>query len=185
MEIVKKDVLIDSYFEDKKQISATTPFRRLEQTEIKPFENSVPLYELKIAASGFSEEQQIEGVEWVELPDVFRPNKDLFVAQVVGESMNRRIPNGAWCLFRKNPGGTRQGKVVLAQHRDIYDSETGGHYTVKVYESEKINTPDDSWRHTKIILRPDSNLSGYELIEFTDDQAEGLNIIAEMVAVLS
>lgn len=72
----------------------------------------IPLYDLKVAASGFSEEQQIEDIEWVELPDVFRPNKDLFVAQVVGESMNRRIPNGSWCLFRKDPGGTRQNNRI-------------------------------------------------------------------------
>jgi hypothetical protein len=48
----------------------------------------------------------------------------MFVARVVGESMNRRIPNGAWCLFRVAGAGTRQGKVVLAQHREIEDAET-------------------------------------------------------------
>ena len=45
-----------------------------------------------------------------EAPDVTqaRPWEDLFVAQVTGESMNRRIPNGAWCLFRLHPAGTRR-----------------------------------------------------------------------------
>ena len=88
----------------------------------------------------FSDEQSVpenpEDITWVELPDVFRPIKDLFISQVVGESMNRRIPNGAWCLFRQFPSGTRQGRVVIVQHRDIHDPETGGQYTVKVYESE-------------------------------------------------
>ena len=27
----------------------------------------------------------------------------MFVVKVVGESMNRVIPNGSWCLFRANP----------------------------------------------------------------------------------
>ena len=61
----------------------------------------------------------------------------MFVAQVVGESMNRRIPNGAWCLFRAAPTGTREGKVVVVQHRGIADPETGGRFTIKVYISEK------------------------------------------------
>ena len=57
------------------------------------------------------------------LPDWVRPQPGLFVAQVVGESMNRRIPNGAWRLFRANPAGSRQGKVVVVQHRSIADPE--------------------------------------------------------------
>ena len=59
--------------------------------------------------------------------------KGLFVAQVVGESMSRRIPSGAWCLFREEKGGSRNGKVVLASHREIADTDTGGHYTVKIF----------------------------------------------------
>src|SRR6185503_21040094 len=108
--------------------------------------NSVPLVDLKFAAGTFSETQSIDPdeVEWVELPDLFKPKPGLFVAQVIGESMNRRIPNGSWCLFRFNPAGTRQGKVVVAQHRSIQDPELGGSFTVKVYFSEKRNTAD-SW----------------------------------------
>jgi DUF2075 family protein len=157
----------------------------LKDYDVKPFVNCIPLYDLKIAATGFSEEQQIEDIEWVELPDVFRPKKDLFVAQVVGESMNRRIPNGSWCLFRKDPGGTRQNKVVLVRHNEIDDAETGGHYTVKVYESEKKENSDGSWRHKKIILKPDSNISDFKPIELSEDQSNNLNVIAELIAVLS
>ena len=79
----------------------------------RPHENCVPLYDLKVAAGAFSEGQSLpedpEDITWVELPDVFRCDEGLFVAQVVGESMNRRIPNGSWCLFRQFPAGTRQG----------------------------------------------------------------------------
>lgn len=164
--------------------STHLPFRRLLPYEVKPYENCVPLFDLEIAAGQFSEEQQVEDVEWVELPDAFRPQRGLFVAQVVGESMNRRIPNGAWCLFRMNPVGTRQGKVVLVQHREIADTETGGHFTVKVYESRKEPAPDGSWRHASIVLRPDSSLPGYEEIVLSEEQAEDLRVIGELVAVL-
>lgn len=162
------------------------PFRRLSQIEVKPFVNCVPLYDLKAAAGHFSDEQQVSSsdIEWVQLPDAFRHRRDLFVAQVIGESMNRRIPNGAWCLFRLNPAGTRHGKVVLAQHRDVADTDTGGHYTVKKYESKKKILPDGTWRHSSIILRPDSTASGYEPFIFTEEQADDVKVIAELVAVL-
>ena len=41
-------------------------------------------------------------------------------------SMNRRIPNGSWCVFRKAGAGSREGEIVLVQSRDIQDSEVGG-----------------------------------------------------------
>ena len=173
------------------------PFRRLPIREVDPYKNCVPIYDLKVAAGKFSGEQQVnevaqgaefqhpEDFEWAELPDAFRPQRGLFVAQVIGESMNRRIPNGAWCLFKLNPGGTRQGKVVLAQHMEIQDAETGGHFTVKVYESVKEPSADGTWKHTKIVLRPDTSLPGYDVIELTDRTGSAVRIIAELVAVLS
>ncbi|MFC1567518.1 hypothetical protein ACFL3R_01605, partial [Thermodesulfobacteriota bacterium] len=74
---------------------------------------------------------------------------------------------------------------VLVQHRKIQDTDIGGHFTVKVYESEKKKEDDGSWRHTKIVLRPDSTSYEYEPIKLTADQAEDLRVIAELVAVMS
>ena len=169
---------------EHEEVESVLPFRRMGQDEARPYENCVPLFDLKIAAGGFSGEQQTDDCEWVELPEEFRPRKGLFVAQVVGESMNRRIPSGAWCLFRIASAGSRNGKVVLASHREIADTDTGGHYTVKIYESTKENLGDGTWRHTAIILRPDSYLPGYEPIVLREDHAEELRVIGELVAVL-
>jgi len=160
------------------------PFRRLQPKEVKPFENCVPLYDLKIAAGKFSDEQQYSDIDWIELPDVFHPRQDLFVIQVVGESMNRRIPNGSWCLFKKIPAGSRQGKVVLVSHREISDTDSGGHYTVKVYDSQKNVFEDGTWQHSSIILRPDTMAIGYEPIVLDESQSEELQVIGEFVAVL-
>jgi uncharacterized protein len=99
--------------------------------------------------------------------------------------MNRRIPTGSWCLFKAKPEGTRQGKVVLVEHREVADAETGGHYTVKVYESQKQQLPDGTWQHSSIILRPDTTMSGYEPIVLDTDQAGDLAVVGELVAVLS
>lgn len=160
------------------------PFRRLSQKEVRPFENCVPLYDLKAAAGLFSDEQQISDIDWIELPDIFRPQQGLFVIQIIGESMNRRIPNGSWCLFKKNPAGSRQGKVVLVQHREISDNDTGGHYTVKIYESKKITHEDGTWQHTSIILRPDTTATDYEPVVLNERQSEELQVVGEFVAVL-
>ena len=176
--------------------SAVLPFRRVPLAELKPFENAVPLYDLQVAAGRFSSEQIVDEVpgvgevdhaeqfEWVAYDGRTPPARDLFVAQVSGESMNRRIPNGAYCLWRLHPRGTRQGKVVLAQHRDIHDHELGGHYTVKVYESEKEHFDDGTWRHKRITLKPDSDDPRFEptVLENVDDGE--LAIVAGFVEVL-
>ena len=179
-------------------VATVIPFRLLKRPEIKPFENCVPLYDLKVAAGHFSEQQTIDGVpdhgdmenadnfDWVTFEGRTPPAPGLFVAQVIGESMNRRIPNGAWCVWKFNPTGSKQGRVVLAQHRDIQDPEHGGTYTVKVYESEKLGTEEGEWRHTRIMLKPSSTDPGFEPIVLEIDSLEEgeLRIIAELVKVL-
>jgi len=82
--------------------------RLLKTSEVKPYINSVPIYDLAIAAGLFSEMQSVDEVplandlnnveqyQWVELPDSFRIHPGQFVARVAGESMNRRIP----CVFQ-------------------------------------------------------------------------------------
>lgn len=155
----------------------------LKHHEVKPFENAVPIYDLEIAAGQFSDEQQVAEYDWVELPDSFRLQKGHFVTRVVGESMNKCIPNGAWCLFKENPGGSRNNKVVIVQHKDIQDQDTGTSVTVKRYFSEKT-TEGDEWRHSRIVLRPDSYIEGYGELVFDGDSLIDLRVIGELVAVL-
>ena len=144
----------------------------------------MPIFDLKMAAAyDFSEEQAVEAHDWVELPDSFKSQPGLFVTRVVGESMNRRIPNGSWCLFKANPGGSREGKVVIVQHRDIQDAETGTRCTIKVYSSEK-SADSEGWRHERITLRPQSNLPGYRDIVLEADASSELRVLGELVAVL-
>jgi DUF2075 family protein len=163
------------------------PLRMVSRQERARGKLAVPVVDLRIAAGAFSDVRALEegALEWVELPDWMHARPDLFVAQVVGESMNRRIPNGSWCLFRANPGGSRQGKVVVAQHRSIDDPETGGRYTIKLYSSEKVPDEEGGWRHERITLRPDSDRPGYVpiVIELADDDG-GFAVVAEFLHVL-
>jgi DUF2075 family protein len=167
--------------------SNVMPLRRVSSEERAAGMPAVPVIDLRLAAGAFSAPQALEegATDWVVLPDWVRPQPGLFVAQVLGESMNRRIPNGAWCLFRANPTGTREGKVVAVQHRSIDDPETGGQYTIKVYSSEKVQAEDGGWRHRRITLRPDSDRPGFEPIVIeVGDGDEGFVVVGEMLMVV-
>ncbi len=167
--------------------SNVIPLRRVSTAERAAGVAAAPVVDLRFAAGSFSDVQTIEerATDWVALPDWIRPQPGLFVAQVVGESMNRRIPNGAWCLFRGNPSGTRQGKVVVVQHRDLADPDTGGRYTVKLYASEKVPAENGGWKHERITLSPDSDQAGFEPIVLQVDSDEGgFAVVAEMLMVL-
>lgn len=173
--------------EQQRTESNVVPLRRVTQQERDAGTVAVPVVDLRFAAGGFSGLQVLEDSahDWVALPDWVTPQPGLFVAQVRGESMNRRIPCGAWCLFRASPSGSREGKVVVVQHRSIDDPETGGRYTVKVYRSKKVATDDGGWRHERITLYPDSDLPGFTPIELSlNDAEEGFAVIAEFLMVL-
>lgn len=158
------------------------PFRILSDVERSESDNAVPLLDLKVAAGDFSPEQWLTDCQWVELPEPFVAKDGYFVAQVIGESMNRRIPNGSWCMFREPAAGTREGKVVLVESRDIQDPDTG-RYTVKRYSSEKQVTPD-GWRHQRITLSPDSDRSSYLPIIITNAETFELRVLGELVATI-
>ncbi|MGB9151002.1 MAG: S24 family peptidase, partial [Burkholderiales bacterium] len=148
--------------------------------------NTVPLIDLKFAAGAFSDGQHFDptNAELFELPEWIKPQAGLFVAQVVGESMNKRIPNGAWCLFKAFPAGSRVGKVIVAEHRSIHDSELGGTYTVKVYSSKKVTNPDGTWKHAEIQLNPDSTDEAFQPITILSANENELRVIAEFLTVL-
>ena len=135
-------------FQAESQTDATSdgtekllPFRppSVEPAPAERYVACVPLVELKVAAGGFSDPQYIDDneFEWVAVESRHRLRKGMFVAQVVGKSMEPRIPDGSWCLFRAPVEGTRQGKTVLVELRDDTDPETNQRYTVKRYKSEK------------------------------------------------
>ena len=106
----------------------------------------------------------------------------MFVAQVVGKSMEPAIPDGAYCLFSTPVTGSRQGRTVLVQLRDSPDSETGERYTLKRYESEKVSADDGTWRHLKITLKP--NNPDFAPIELTCDDEGSVQVIAEFLEVV-
>lgn len=140
----------------------TSPFRVIEPKNVKPYINSIPVYDLKASAGDFSDFQNPEELEWVELPPNISPQKGMFICQVIGESMNQVIPNGSWCLFKADPGGSRNGLITLVQMMNYTDPDYGSNYTIKEYSSKKTYS-GETWEHDEIRLTPKST----EVIEPT------------------
>ena len=107
----------------------------------------------------------------------------MFVAQIRGKSMEPRIPDGAYCLFRKPSAGSRQGRLLVVQHHAINDPAYGGSFTLIKYRSEKVVDPKTGeWQHSLIVLdllNPD-----FPPIEIPANDEEEFRIIAEFVEVL-
>jgi DUF2075 family protein/SOS-response transcriptional repressor LexA/DNA replication protein DnaC len=156
----------------KKQI----PFRILRNEEVKPYVNSVPLVDISAAAGNFSELQSHTELTWIEPPFNISAKKGYFVCKVVGESMNKRIPNGSYCLFKQDEGGSRNGKIVLVESTSINDSEFGSGYTVKEYHSVKA-VSNEGWKHESIRLKPLSNLEAYEDIVLSEDDLLNFKVV--------
>jgi DUF2075 family protein/predicted GIY-YIG superfamily endonuclease/SOS-response transcriptional repressor LexA len=180
------DPLLKAHFESfvPKYKTNHVEIKTLFKTEnIKPFENSIPLYSLKVAAGEFGELQQVEDVEWLNIPEKIKPSKDLFACQVIGESMNKVIPNGALCLFRKYSGGSRNGQIVLVENTNMHDFDFGSCYTVKEYESKKYED-EDGWKHQSIILKPLSTDSSYENMVLENQDLTTFKVIGTFECVL-
>ena len=147
----------------------------------------LPYYSLKVAAGGFIAGDSPEPEGWVNAVKqgfAKRTSKGMFVSKVVGDSMEPTIKDGALCVFRSPVEGSRQGRVVLVQKRQISDPETGGNFTVKRYRSTKV-VGENGWRHDVIELIPDNpDRQKYPVMRFTPEDPEDLRVIAEFVAML-
>jgi len=163
--------------------SAQPKLRQVEGSAKDRYVKCVPLVPLKAAAGAFSDPQHVaaDDFEWVEVQSERRLRPGMFVAQVVGHSMEPGIEDGAYCLFAAPVTGSRQGRIVLVQLRDATDPETGHRYTVKRYESEKARA-GDSWRHTRITLKPAN--PAYAPIVLENVEEDAVQVIAELVEVL-
>jgi hypothetical protein len=147
----------------------------------------LPYFSLAIAAGGFLPGDAPEPEGWVNVAKhgfSKRPSDGMFVTRVVGESMTPTIKNGSFCVFRSPVEGTRQGRVVLVQKRNMTDPETGGSYTVKRYRSSK-STTSEGWRHERIQLIPDNpDRKEFPILEFSVDEDPDLRVVAEFVQML-
>jgi type I restriction enzyme R subunit len=146
------------------------------------FTEFLPVYSLQAAATAFGKEDQVKILGWKKINNK-RLNKDMFIAQVVGKSMEPTIPDGSFCIFRFERGGSRNGLIVLVESRLVADPETNQKFTIKRYKSEKENIGTEQWRHKRIILSPDNK--AFNNIVLENVGSDDFKVVAEFVEVLS
>ena len=154
------------------------------------YKDALPVYSLKAACGKFGEGQDVEPLGWVDVPAKKGMSEGWFVIQAVGKSMESKIPDNSYCVFKPVSAGTKNGKILLVQHHDINDNDndndndTGGSYTLKKYYSlTEIN--DDGEEQKTIELRPLNR--DYEIMKFKslDEDYEGqFMVVGEFVKVL-
>jgi superfamily II DNA or RNA helicase/HKD family nuclease/SOS-response transcriptional repressor LexA len=143
----------------------------------------IPFYDFYAAAGTFSEMQSEKNFTLIDCPENITQAEDYFACKIIGESMNRSIPNGSICLFRKYTGGSRNGKIVLVENRDLQDQDFNSAFTIKTYSSQKTIT-DDSWSHNAIILLPNSYDKNYQPIVIGAQEAKSMRVVGEFVRIL-
>jgi len=158
------------------------PFRPVTPKPDERFKTCVPLIELQAAAGGWRAQEGVPeledpNVEWVTWDGSRRFAKGMFVARVVGRSMEPIIPDGAYCLFRCVPLPSSPERAVLVRHGGAANPETGGQYTVKRYR--EVKGPNGE---TQVVLEPAN--PAFAPIVITSPNLDDVRVIAEVVEIL-
>jgi type III restriction enzyme len=154
-----------------------------ERVKREAFKTLLPLYTLRAAAGYFGDGEAVEPEGWIQAAGAGRLDERMFIARAIGNSMEPAIHDGDYLVFRANPTGSRQGKIVLAQYRGPADPDTGGSFTVKRYSATKRTSADDEWRHSEVRLLPTNR--AYTPIVVQGQEAENVKVVAEFVTVLN
>jgi hypothetical protein len=100
----------------------------------------------------------------------------MFVARVVGRSMEPLISDGSACIFRAPVTGSRKGRYLLIEKFDETDFDA--RYTVKRYARQGVMAESEE-REQAIRLEPLNR--EFEPFELTSDK---FRVVAEFVEVL-
>lgn len=152
-----------------------------EVEEDEKFVQFLPYYNLKAACGAFESNELPTQTGWIDISASGvhpKGDKNYFVCQAKGNSMQPRIEDGDWVICRfytPDNGGSRNGKMVIAQISE-YDGDYDGKYTLKEYHSEK--NADGSRK--SITLRPLNK--AYSPIELHEE--DDVKVVAVVEAVM-
>lgn len=134
---------------------------------------ALPIYNLRVAAGAFSA-GQVPEVEGYARADGARPRQGLFVAKVVGDSMDKVAPKGAWCLWQHlgAPGVAAEasGEDIVVRRPDGADPELGQFTFKRLVELDRGRE-----------LQPVSTNSEHRAIPL--DRTDELEAVARFVGV--
>ena len=194
------DKAVEKYFKERLTLSAANNEKLMFSNIVLPseesnvclesvipkeseFEEYLPVYSLAAACGYFGEGLTVEKEGWIRANSIGILRQNMFVVKASGKSMEPLIQDGSYCVFRTPVVGSRNGKIVLVQHHEYQDPETGGKYSIKKYTSKKKFQEDGTWLHEQIILQP-LNLE-YTPIEIDRAEAGEFMVIGEFIAVLN
>lgn len=145
------------------------------------FKKYLPVYSFAAACGKFGQNQTVQEEGWIKA-DIKRDiHPEMFVVKAVGHSMEPKINDGDYCIFEKDLGGTRNGKIVLVECRDSVDPDSGK-YTIKKYQSEKSENADGVTIQQKIRLIPINKK--YESIELDTEAIDEFKVVGWHVDVV-
>jgi SOS-response transcriptional repressor LexA len=149
---------------------------------VRPFITHLPIFGLRAAATKFGEGMDVEQDGWVRAPEGLRLREGMFVAHVVGRSMEPLIPDGSACIFRVGVAGSRSNRYLLIEKFD--ETDFAARYTVKKYARQGglVSYPGidaSADREGPIRLEPLNR--EFEAFDLTSNE---FRVIAEFVQVL-
>ncbi len=166
----RETILVDDFSRALERL-----YRQHVQSNVLPFKTHLPRYSLRAAAGKFLDNEEVVEQGWLEVPeDVTNLYPDMFIAEVVGNSMEPVIAGSSLCIFRANVVGSRVDRLVLAE--DLHANA----YSVKRYQSAKTAT-EEGWKHDYIRL--ESLNPAFKPWELELDE-ERYRIVAEFIRVL-
>jgi hypothetical protein len=161
------------------------PFQLLDAPPQGGEREAVPVYDLAMAAGAFGASQAPEVIGWALAKTRRSTDSTMFVARVVGKSMEKGVPDGSYCIFRRFEAGSApsaialDGRRVVVELREGAESDLGGRYTLKRW---RVATLDPSEGVVEIELRPDNR--EYRSIRMQRSDGE-IRVVAELLEVLS
>ncbi len=159
-------------------------YRQHVPATVQRYETHLPVIGLQAAAGGWGAAMSPEALashaeHWLEVPDDLSLDDQMFLAQVVGRSMEPLIPDGSLCVFRYQPAGSREGRRVLVENLSDYSNR----YTVKVYRSARIFDDEGQVSARRVRLEPlNKAFPAWELDPDADDSQ--VRILGEFLRVL-
>ncbi|MFH1061954.1 MAG: AlwI family type II restriction endonuclease [Candidatus Omnitrophota bacterium] len=142
----------------------------------------LPVYSLAAACGKFADGMEVKEDRWV-FVDRKGLDETMFVVRAVGDSMEPRIKNGDYCIFKANPAGpySQRGGIYLFQYQGEPDPHTGGSYTIKGYQSHK---GEDGFNIRVELLPKNKSYSPLVFDQKDGDISLKLHFVAEFVGIL-
>lgn len=141
-----------------------------------------PVYTIRAACGAFGDREPVSQLGWMKVPGHPHKDRNKFIIQAVGHSMEPRIHDGDYCLFEAYQGGSREGKIVLAEHHGEVDEDYEGAYSIKTYRSKKTYNEFGEWEHESIDLWPLN--PAYRTIHIDAEDSDSYRIIGEFIETI-